>query len=263
MRGFTFRQNRVSGFIERRLDFSLISNIPQESIIKTDVLNFFCTDHSPTFFSLQLKDMPTRGKGFWKFNSSLTSKAEYVDKLKKQISETLFMFDQDKITDEHLRWEYLKYEVYHEFFKKPCQRREKRSKLFCKRTKKNWKKSLTNFQTNEYYLECKQKLQNIYTKKVNCIRIRSICNWYENGEKSTKFFLNVEKYRATQGCLHTVIVNKEEVSDSQQINDALYNFYQTLFKEKLSLSKECIQSFLDKVSLPEINENQTLIVKML
>ena len=37
-----------------------------------------------------------------------------------------------------------------------------------------------------------------------------------------------------------------------------YNFYQTLFKEKLSISEECMQRFLDKVSLPKLNENQTL-----
>ena len=53
-------------------------------------------------------------------------------------------------------------------------------------------------------------------------------------------------------------MNKKELNDSQQISDALYNFYQTLFKEKLSISEECIQSFLDKVSLPKLNKNQTL-----
>ena len=78
------------------------------------------------------------------------------------------------------------------------------------------------------------------------------------GEKSTKFFLNFENYHATQVCLRMVIVNKKGLSNSQQINDALYNFYQALFKEKLSLLEECIQSFLDKVSLPKLNENQTL-----
>ena len=76
----------------------------QESIIKADVLASFCADHSPIFFSLQLKNMATRGKGFWKFNNSLTSNAEYVEKMKNQISETLL--DQDKITDKHPRWEF-------------------------------------------------------------------------------------------------------------------------------------------------------------
>ena len=88
--------------LNKGLVFSLISNILQESIIKSDVLASYYTNHSPIFLSLQLKDIPTRGKGFWKFNNSLTSNAEYVEKMKNQISETLRMLGQDKITDRHL-----------------------------------------------------------------------------------------------------------------------------------------------------------------
>ena len=192
---FTFRHNHVSGFIERRLDFFLISNILQESIIKTDVLTSFCTDHSPIFFSLQLKGMPIRGKGFWKFNNSLTSNAEYVEKMKNQISETLL--DQDKITDKHPRWEYLKYEIrkFTMNFPKNLVKEEDKDGNFSEKELKKLEKSLTNFQTNDYYFECKQKLQNICKKKVNGIRIRSKFNWYENGEKSIKFFLNLKMYQ--------------------------------------------------------------------
>ena len=71
--------------------------------------------------------MPTCGKGFWKFNNSSTLIDECVEKNLKKISETLPMLDQDKITDTHLRWEFLKYEImkiYHKFFKKTCQRRK-------------------------------------------------------------------------------------------------------------------------------------------
>ena len=59
---------------------------------------------------------------------------------------------------------------------------------FLEKEPKQLEKILNNLQTNEYNLGCKQKLQNIYTKKVNGIRIRSKCNWYKNEEKSTKFF---------------------------------------------------------------------------
>ena len=55
--------------------------------------------------------MLTRGKDFCKFNNSLTSNDDYVEKMKKQISETIRMLDQEKITDKHLRWEFLKYEI--------------------------------------------------------------------------------------------------------------------------------------------------------
>ena len=169
------------------------------------------------------------------------------------------MLDQDKITDKHLRWEFLKYEI-RKFtinFSKKRGKDENKDRNFLEKELKKLEKNLNNLQINEYYLGCKQKLQNICTKKVNGIRIRSKSNWYENEEKSTKFFLNLEKHRATQGCLRTIIQNKKEINDSQQKNDALCNFYQTFFKEKLSISEECIQSFLDKVSLPKLNENQT------
>ena len=32
-----------------------------------------------------------------------------------------------------------------------------------------------------------------YDKIVEGVKIRSNCHWYEEGEKSTKFFLNLEK----------------------------------------------------------------------
>ena len=67
--------------------------------------------------------MPTRGKEFWKFSNSLTSNAKYFKKIKNQIFVTLRMLDQNKITDNDLRWEFFKvqdYEIYHKFFKKTC-----------------------------------------------------------------------------------------------------------------------------------------------
>ena len=170
------------------------------------------------------------------------------------------MLDQDKITDKHLRWESLKYKI-RKFtinVSNKLVKEENKDQNFLEKELKKLEKYLNNLQINECYLKCKQKLQNIYTKKGNGIRIRSKCNWYKNGEKSTKFFLNLEKYRATQGCIRSIIEDKKELNDSQQINDALYNFYQTVFKEKLSISEECTQNFLDKVSLPRLNENQTL-----
>ena len=39
----------------------------------------------------------------------------------------------------------------------------------------------------------KDKLNEIYSDISNVIKIRSKCNWYEYGEKSSKFFLNLEK----------------------------------------------------------------------
>ena len=51
---------------------------------------------------------------------------------------------------------------------------------------------------NSDYISCKSKLDQFYKEKANGIRIRSKCDWYKYGEKSTNFFLNLEKTRAHQ-----------------------------------------------------------------
>ena len=82
--------------------------------------------------------MPIRGKGFWKFDNSLTSNDEYEEKMKNQISEILRMLDQGKITDKHLRWKFLKYKIRKftiDFSKKLVREQNKDRKFFKKELK--------------------------------------------------------------------------------------------------------------------------------
>ena len=51
----------------------------------------------------------------------------------------------------------------------------------------------TNYIKNLEYTDCRNKLDKIYKQKINDMRIRSKCDWYKYGEKSSKFFLNFEK----------------------------------------------------------------------
>ena len=46
------------------------------------------------------------------------------------------------------------------------------------------------FRFDNYYLKCKNNLEQIYHEKANGIKIRSKCDWYEFDEKSSRFFLN-------------------------------------------------------------------------
>ena len=47
-----------------------------------------------------------------------------------------------------------------------------------------------NFVDNSELTKTNEKLDKIYQEKANGIRIRSKCDWYKHGEKSSKFFLN-------------------------------------------------------------------------
>ena len=55
-----------------------------------------------------------------------------------------------------------------------------------------------NFLDNSEYIKTNKKLDKIYQEKTNGIRIRIKYDWYEYGEKSSIFFLNLEKSLAVQ-----------------------------------------------------------------
>ena len=65
--------------------------------------------------------------------------------------------------------------------------------------------NLSNDEAKEQYNAYRGEINQIYDKISNNIKIRSKCDWYEFGKKSIKFFLTVEKCRATQNSLQGAI----------------------------------------------------------
>ena len=74
-------------------------------------------------------------------------------------------------------------------------------------------------------------LDEIYSKKANGVSIRSKCDWYKSNEKSSKFFLNLEKTRVSQG---QIVKNENEINDPVELNTELQEFYKKLLTENLS-----------------------------
>ena len=123
---------------------------------------------------------------------------------------------------------------------------------------KHFESSVTNYYNDLKYIEYKERFNTIYSKKVDGIRIRSKSDWYESGKKSTKFFLNLEKSRSSQGVVRSTLKNKIEVKHQSEINNELYKFYKNLFKENLNTSKEAISSFLENINLPRLTNEQAV-----
>ena len=110
---------------------------------------------------------------------------------------------------------------------------------------------------NLEYIDCRNKLDKIYEQKINGIRIRSKCDWYEHGKKSSKFFLNFEKTRSTQSTSRNITKDKKNLTCHKKINQELFDFYKGLFSENLKVSKNEIKQFLNLVSIPQLTEYQS------
>ena len=258
-RRFTFRQRHYTGFIQRRLDYFFISNSLQESTKTADTLDAFSTNHSPITFSLcHLKEFP-RGKGLWKFNKSLFKNENYGEQMKMLIKHVLYNLDQDNIVNPQFCWQYLKYEIrkFSIHFSKGIARSNKIERTYLENKLKTLE-NRPNF-VNPEYIETYEKLDKIYQEKTNGIRIRSKCNWYEHGEKSSKLFLNLEKSRAIQNQIRNVLIDNIEMNNQKDINKELYLYYKNLFNERQHLSEHDINNFLNTVSnFPQLSTEQSL-----
>ena len=56
----------------------------------------------------------------------------------------------------------------------------------------------TNYIKNSEYVDCRNKLDKTCEQKINGMRIRSKCDWYEYCQKSSIFFLKVNESRYKQ-----------------------------------------------------------------
>ena len=200
-KAFTFRQRHFSGILQRRLDYLFISNNMQESVKNVKILNALSTDHSPLFCSFLNLTNISRGRGLWKFNNSLISNTNFVDEMKTLIQKVIFGFENDTYLTDQVKWELLKYEIRKfaiNFSKKLAQNSRKLQRDLETKIKKLEQNIINEDKFNEYKT-AKDELENFYDNIATGVKIRSKCNWYQYGEKSTKYFLNLEKQKAVNG----------------------------------------------------------------
>ena len=114
-----------------------------------------------------------------------------------------------------------------------------------------------NYLDNFEYISCKSKLDQFYEEKENDIGIRSKCDWYKYGEKSTKFFLNLEKTRAHQNKIRNILINRNEITDQKEVNNELFPFYNNLFKNDKRRSRYDTTQFLSSIQVPCLTVEQS------
>ena len=107
------------------------------------------------------------------------------------------------------------------------------------------------------YYAIKNELDSIYDHITESIRIRSKCDWYEHSEKSTKFFLNLEKQRRAQNTIKKLIVDDKKIIDQTYILEYIREFYENLFKKCKQKTGAEIENFLRQFNIPKLPENKS------
>ena len=83
---YTFRQ--PNPFLQRRLDYFLVSNCLQDSIELADIIiPAVCTDHSAIVLRFSWAGKKQRGSSYWKFNNSLLLDNVYIKGMRGNLEE--------------------------------------------------------------------------------------------------------------------------------------------------------------------------------
>ena len=137
--------------------------------------------------------------------------------MKEHITSTLENFKNKSITDEQSVQEYLKYKI-RKFSKKFSKEaaRSKKIESSALETKLRILEPKIRDRGDPEYVHCKKELDKLYEGKINGAIIRSRCDWHEHREKSSKFFLNLEKNRAVQNQIRTISCNEKETTDAKK-----------------------------------------------
>ena len=125
------------------------------------------------------------------------------------------------------------------------------------------KKLENNLESSENlrkYGSIKNDLELIYDHIAEEVRLRSKYDWYEQGEKSTNFFLNSEKQQGNQNRIRKLIVNEKEINNETEIFNQIKLFYETLFqKPSQKYSADDINHFLNTLDIPKRSTDQIIL----
>lgn len=242
-----------------RLDYFLISNSLSGRIDSSDISHGFRSDHSLVSFSIN--PQVSRGPGFWKLNTSLLQDEKYIDMVKNVIDKT----KQDcRSNNPNTIWEMIKLNVRGSTIKYASMKKKNTDSNIKTLTKEindlDVKcKDNPNDELLKTELKSKEKLlEDIFEEKSHGIYIRSKAQWVEDGEKCSKYFLNLEKNHSERKIVQKLIVDDKEILNSDDILAAEAKFYQNLYSASNSEDDSLDLEFLSP-SIPKLTEDKSML----
>ena len=204
-------------------------------------------DHSAITLQLHKIEEGVKGPGFWKMNTSMLNDAAYVEDVKKKI--LIWREEAKEISDKRVIWDWIKYNV-RLFSIDYSKRRAKANREEEEMMQKKYQDAQAKFEQNpcvetrKVLEECKMGLERFYDKKTEGIIVRSRARWHEHGEKSNKYFLNLEKRNHTRKHIRKLSLSGVITTDHKQILNSASDYYKNLYSSKSNLGQhESFDSF--------------------
>ncbi len=242
-----------------RIDILCVCNDLERRVVRCEHEIAPCPDHKAVVMYIELKDKP-RGKGYWKLNVSVLEEKNYVDNVREIMKDTLIEYQNQ--AEKSLIWELVKIRI-KEFSIRYCTSRVSKKVTEMKQLESSIHILDSKIQlephNEEYVTErkiLKQTLDTLYADKAIGAQVRAKVRWVEDGEKSTSYFLAVEKYRQGNNVINCLTENKVQYFDDSDILRIAREFFSDLYTSKQPPQSE-ITAYLDRVNVPTLTDEES------
>ena len=217
-------------FTARRLDYIFINSELIPFCIDCDIINLGFSDHKAVNLKLEFSTFK-RGHDTYKFNLKLLRNTYFVNEIKKEILRIKHLN-----LNPHEKWEYIKIQF------------KALGIVYGKSEALNNNEMKQNLLTDIKYAEeitikfpdditaadrlhyLKQKLELLIISETEGARIRCREKWIEDGEKCTKFFLNLEKQRSNLNTIYRVETLNDPITKCEDILNEIKQHFEYLYK---------------------------------
>ena len=273
--GYTWRQNYYKKMA--RLDFFLISETLLDIYSNSKIKPSYKSDHCPIQLELFIsKDK--KGKGIWKLNNSLLTDSDLSKLIKDEISlcvstyactpyhpEYIKNYSTEKIElmiEIDLFWEVLQAQLrgiiitYASKKKKKQQAREKLLITEIERDTPHIHEHISNLEWMRVFNDKERELEELREYKLKGSLIRARWQQLAEGEKPSKFFLNLENRNFVSKHIRELKVGNHNITKPTEILNNMKTFYETLYKEKNTINNDFINYKHITDKLPKLNREE-------
>jgi len=232
-------------FIHCRLDHILTTHNLAKYVTNSKIDIGFRSDHNPIDIKIKYLENK-RGPGFWKLNCTLLENEGYIESIKTCINNCEL---DNPGTSKGLLWDTMKCRVrgtsvkFSSWLKrerikhiKNLQDRLLHLKIVCEND--------THNETNAKEIQrLTLELENHIKTECKGAEIRSKSQYYELGEKNSKFFYSLEKKNGEKKHI-TILENDsgEIITDSSAILEEEVKYYENLYKSQYVSNQDCIDA---------------------
>ena len=210
-----------------RLDRFFLAKSSFDKVSSCQILPCIVSDHDFVKLELSLEGIVKRGAGVWRFNNSLLSNAEFKSTLKRVIADFKLKI-QDFVS---LRdwWDSLKIEIRKATVSFSVHERRLQNQNRILLTKRLIR-AKNSSQPSAVIDDLEGQLSTLISKEAEGAKIRSRAQWFEEGEKPTRYFFRLERTRAISNSFSSLFdENGIEKTLQQDLENILTRFYQNLF----------------------------------